>query len=94
VDADQVLALNRLLDEWDPIGVYDGFDDQDDRPPSGEYERLVNPILTKLRAGDSARDIAAYLTWDVRTNMDLASRPDADLAAAERIYAWYHGSRH
>jgi hypothetical protein len=86
----QVRALSQLLEEWDPIGVYD---DSDDAPPSGEYERLVNPLLTKLRAGDSAGEIAAYLTWDVRTNMGLPSRPDTDLLAAERIHRWYHGAR-
>lgn len=81
--------LSLLLDEWDPIGVYDP---PEEGPPPGEYERLVGPVLTKLRAGESAGDIAVYLTWDVQTNIGLPSRPEADLAAAERIYAWFHGT--
>jgi hypothetical protein len=80
-------VVSRMLDEWDPIGVYEG----DGGPPPGEYDRLVGPVLTKLRSGDDAQVIAAYLTWDVRTNMGLRSRPDADLEAAERLHTWFHG---
>lgn len=79
--------LSRLLGEWDPIGVYDPHEDG---PPPGEYGRLVGPILTKLRAGDSVRELAAYLTWDVHTNMGLPGRPAADLAAAEKMHGWFH----
>ena len=87
VTDDQIRELSDLLDQWDPIGVYQ---DGDDAPPPGEYERLVGPVLAKLRKGDSPADIAAYLTRHVRANMGLPGRPDGDLAAAERLYAWFH----
>lgn len=87
---DEASELSRLLDEWDPIGVYDSTDDT---PPPGEYARMVVPLLTKLRAGESPREISDYLTWDVRTNMGLPSRPGADIAAAGRIHAWFASRR-
>ena len=68
------------------LGVYEG----DDRPPPAEYERLVGPVLGKLHSGDSADSIAAYLTRDVRTNMGVPSRPEADLETAKRLHAWFH----
>ncbi|MCW2573202.1 MAG: hypothetical protein JWO88_3260, partial [Frankiales bacterium] len=83
----EVRELSRLLDEWDPIGVYDP---PEDGPPPGEYARLVGPLLTKLRTGGSAHDIAEYLSWDARTNMGLGGQPGADVQAAERIFAWFH----
>ena len=54
-DARQVSAL---LDAWDPIGVYD---DADDSSSQGEYERLVRPVLAKLRTGDDEASLAAFL---------------------------------
>jgi hypothetical protein len=90
VTEDDAQVVSRMLDEWDPIGVYEG----DGGPPPGEYQLLVGPVLTKLRSGDDAQALAAYLTWDVRTNIGLPSRPDADLEAATRLHTWFHGLPH
>lgn len=79
-------AVSRMLDEWDPIGVYVAGDG----PPAGEYQRLVGPVLSMLRSGKSAEEIAVYLTSDVHANMGLPSRAGADLEAATRMHTWFH----
>jgi hypothetical protein len=85
--ADEETELSRLLDEWDPIGVYEKWLGL---PGPGEYDRLIGPVLTKLRSGCTPEEIAAFLTWDETTNMGLRGQPDEALAAAQRINAWYH----
>jgi hypothetical protein len=87
--SDEVRELSRLLDEWDPIGVYG---DWLDLPGPGEYDRLIGPVLTKLRSGDDPGEIATFLTWDETTNMGLRGQPEKALAAALRIHAWFHAT--
>ena len=43
----RALQLAQMLHDWDPIGVYEG---DDPNPSSDEYDDLVSPILTALRA--------------------------------------------
>ena len=44
--------LSRLLDEWDPLGVYGGDGGE---PPPGEYSDLVWPIIRMLDEGVNSK---------------------------------------
>jgi hypothetical protein len=77
--------VGRILDAWDPIGVYR---EPADAPPAGEYERLVGPVLTKLRAGAGIAEVATYLEWESRTNMGLTG-PLGEREAAQRLVNWW-----
>lgn len=80
--------VSDLLDSWDPIGVYV------DCPPGeccwrpGEYERLVSPVLVKLRSGDDAESLATYLSWYATVNMSLDHVAGAE-EAARRMFEWW-----
>ena len=77
--------VSALLDEWDPIGVYD---DADGEWPAGEYSRLVDPVLAMLHRGTDPLALAGYLNRDAGESMGL-SAPDDALGVAERLVAWW-----
>lgn len=63
---------HRMLHDWDPIGVYGG---DDPNPSPDEYDDLVSPILTALRANPDptslARQLREVLSSDRRRLMGL-----------------------
>ena len=79
--------MRDLLNEWDPIGVYQ---DPDDAPGDlDEYNDLNGPLLFRLRAGASADDIGEYLLTTLRRSYGLNPNPDWVLQFARRVTAWF-----
>lgn len=73
---------------WDPIGVNDAFPDTAD-----EYDAYVRTLLSRLRQGMTADDVAAYLLEVERGPMGLAvghAAPRRDVA--ERVVDWFEAS--
>lgn len=77
--------LRTLLNEWDPIGV---FDPEDGSGPDDEYDCIRDPLMSHLLRGDSRYEVAEFLRdeltghfglepWLVTTNV------------IDRIFAWW-----
>jgi hypothetical protein len=64
-----------MLNDWDPIGVCDG-DDQN--PSPDEYEDLVSPILTALRIGDDGASLAGQLREVLSADYGVTGVDDID----------------
>lgn len=76
-------GLQRLLNEWDPIGVMSGED-----APADEYDCLSG-VLGQLHKGASREQLAAYLREQLRRHFGLdptESRPDQ---FASDLFDWY-----
>ncbi|MFL6238144.1 MAG: hypothetical protein ACJ735_01435 [Actinomycetes bacterium] len=74
--------LRTLLMEWDPIGVADAPEAQD------EYDGYVGPLLHLLHNGASVDGVAEYLDHVIE-GMGLNSRPDVDRNFANTLVAWW-----
>ena len=75
-----------LMEEWDPIGVR-GVPEAAD-----EYDAYLGQIGSRLRAGATAEDIAAFLTDVEEVRMGLGPSPAArsrNQALAARLRAWF-----
>jgi hypothetical protein len=86
-----VPELRRLLNEWDPIGVYDPIDDF----PADEYDCLYTPLLTHLRRGDGEAKITEYLRSRLASHFGLHAGPSTEQFAV-RLCTWWdatHGMR-
>ena len=80
-----VVELRRLINEWDPIGVYD----PETNSPDDEYDCLYHTLLGRLERGESAWGIAEFLRNDLENHFGL-NRNAADPGGfAERLVAWW-----
>lgn len=74
---------------WDPIGVNDAFP-----RTAGEYDEYGGPVLTALREGADAEQIARTLRRFESEEMELGSEPHVlHLDLGEAIVTWYHESQ-
>jgi hypothetical protein len=78
------------MEEWDPIGVRDVPEAQD------EYDSYLGPIAGRLRSGDSPEELAAYLdsVTEERMGLGVPGKPnplarEANLATARKLIDWY-----
>lgn len=80
--------LRVLLNEWDPIGVFDPDDEDDGAVPVDEYDCIRDPLISRLLRGDSRYEVAGFLRdeltnhfglepWHVTTNI------------IDRIFNWW-----
>jgi len=72
--AQEWFELRRLLNEWDPIGVYDPERDW----PEDEYDCLEQPLMQRLRHGATADEIGAFLEEELTEHFGInptGSRP-------------------
>jgi hypothetical protein len=75
-----------LLDEWDPIGVRDVPEAQD------EYDSYLGQIGARLRQGSDAEGIASYLDWAEFEHMGLDATAAARMrnrGVGSRLCSWY-----
>jgi hypothetical protein len=83
--ADLQEELRRLLNHWDPIGIYDAVLNN----PPDEYDCLIGPLLTRLVRHDSRAALSEYLWNEVENHFGLDPvRCGTDLFA-DRLLAWY-----
>jgi hypothetical protein len=77
-------GLQRLLNEWDPIGV---------RPESGgpddEYSCLYVPLMDRLHSGTPAPEIAKFLRGELSGHFGLDPRYSKPEVFADRLVDWY-----
>jgi hypothetical protein len=77
--------LRSLLEEWDPIGVYDpvaGF-------PDDEYNCLIDPLLRRLDDGEGEGAITRFLQGELRDHFGLDPRHAQPGVFARRVVEWY-----
>lgn len=65
--------LRGLLNEWDPIGVFDP-DDEAGSGPVDEYDCIRDPLISRLLKGDGRYEIAEYLRGELNGHFGLESR--------------------
>ena len=80
--------LSALLDEWDPLGVYEG-DEEISRPP-GEYSDLVWPIIRMLNEGATAEPLARGIRDAVETNYEVSGV--FVMPFAQRLVEWHEAN--
>lgn len=73
----------RLL-QWDPIGVADVPEAQD------EYDCMIGPLLRKLHKGESAEAITAWLSSEQRDHFGLTPDKQADGRLASDLVHWWN----
>ena len=74
-----------LFWRWDPIGVEDWFP-----VTASEYDAYARVLLSRLRAGATAEQVAEYLLEVERTDMELGFSDDAHLReVGERVVDWF-----
>ncbi len=77
--------LQGLLNEWDPIGVYD----PETHFPEDEYDCLYQPLLSRLRQAEGAHEITVFLETELRDHFGLDPRPSRPRDFALRLIEWY-----
>lgn len=75
--------LRRLLMAWDPIGVAELPNAED------EHDCLLNPVMEQLRAGVSAEQLRDWLCRKLDAHFGLTADPLCELLTASRICAWW-----
>lgn len=79
--------LSRLLDEWDPLGLYEGDDGE---PPPGEYSDLVWPIIRMLNEGATAQLLARGIRDAVEANYEVSGV--FVMPFAQRLIEWHEAN--
>jgi hypothetical protein len=77
-------GLRRLLNEWDPIGVFPHLGGPDD-----EYDCLYGPLMDHLHAGAPAQQIAAYLRSELTDHFGIDPTHANVEQFAERLSSWF-----
>jgi hypothetical protein len=77
--------LAQMLHDWDPIGVYEG---EDQNPSPDEYDDLVTPILTALRLDPSGESLAGELRGVLATDYGLDHVGGIDEFAKQVVDWW------
>jgi hypothetical protein len=75
----QMAIRDILLRDWDPIGVADVPEAQD------EYDGYVEPVYGLLAQGSSANEIATYLATVQRDAMEIAGSAKDSMEVAARL---------
>jgi hypothetical protein len=79
-----------LWDRWDPINARC-------HAPDDEYDDELNDLARRLRAGQSADELANWLSWTEREHMGLgpgARSSEALLPVAQLLIDWYGDIAH
>jgi hypothetical protein len=91
-DADRARPAQRelrgLLNEWDPIGVFDHDDGEDGSGPADEYDCIRDPLISHLLRGDSRYEVADFLRDELTGHFGL----EPWLVTAnviDRIFDWW-----
>jgi hypothetical protein len=83
------LELAQMLHDWDPIGAYEG-EDQNASPD--EYDDLVTPILTALKLDPSFESLAGELRGVLATDYGLDDVGDID-EFADQVVDWWKSAQ-
>ncbi len=81
-------GLQRLLNEWDPIGVVPELGG-----PGDEYDCMLGPLLTMLSGGSSEREIGLFLRTELSDHFGLNPNYSHPEMFAARVLAWWSVER-
>jgi hypothetical protein len=81
-------GLQRLLNEWDPIGVAPELGG-----PEDEYDCMLGPLLTLLSGGASEREIGSFLRTELSGHFGLNPNYSQPEKFAARVLAWWSVER-
>lgn len=77
-------GLQRLLNEWDPIGVAPELGG-----PEDEYDCMLGPLLTLLSGGSSEPEIGSFLRAELSSHFGLNPSYSQPEKFAGRVLAWW-----
>jgi hypothetical protein len=77
--------LRQLINEWDPIGVYDRATDF----PPDEYGCLYAPLIGLLVEGADIASVADFLERELSGHFGLDPRPSRPEEFAARLVEWH-----
>jgi len=80
--------LRQLINEWDPIGVYDRATDF----PPDEYGCLYAPLMGLLVEGADIASVADFLERELSGHFGLDPRPSRPEEFAARLVEWFRGN--
>ncbi|WP_200945014.1 MULTISPECIES: hypothetical protein [unclassified Nocardioides] len=84
--AHDVRGLQRMLNEWDPIGVRPDLGGPDD-----EYSCLYAPLLERLAGGSDPAEIALFLRAELEGHFGLDANYSQPEAFAGELVDWFAG---
>lgn len=84
--------LRDLLNEWDPIGVFDPDDEIDSSGPVDEYDCIRDPLISHLLRGDSRHEVAEFLREELTDHFGL-EHSLVTTSVIDRIYKWWDSVR-
>lgn len=80
--------LRALLNEWDPIGVFDPEEEDEVAGPVDEYDCIRDPLISHLLRGDSRYEVAEFLRDELTTHFGLAPWL-VTTTLIDRIFDWW-----
>ena len=84
--------LRELLNEWDPIGVFDLADVDQGSWPVDEYDCIREPLISHLLRGDNRSEIAEFLRNELTSHFGLEPWL-VTTNVVERIFDWWESVR-
>jgi hypothetical protein len=81
--------LRQLLNEWEPIGVYDQAADF----PPDEYDCLSAPLMGLLAEGADVVSVTVFLEHELSGHFGLDPRPSRPGEFAARLVEWFRDNR-
>ncbi|MCC3281093.1 MULTISPECIES: hypothetical protein [Arthrobacter] len=80
--------LRDLLNQWDPIGVFDPDDEDDGSGPVDEYDCIRDPLISHLLRGDTRYEIAGFLRDELTDHLGLEPWL-VTTNVIDRIFDWW-----
>ena len=78
--------LRELLNEWDPVGLFDSVDD--DGAAADEYDCIRDPLISHLLGGEDRVEVAEFLREEVTGHFGVEpSLVTTDVV--DQIFGWW-----
>lgn len=80
--------LGALLNEWDPIGVFDAEDEVRDPGAAAEYDCICDALISHLLQGEGRHEIASLLGDELTDHFGLGAWTETS-DVVDRIFEWW-----
>lgn len=84
--------LRALLNEWDPVGVFDPEDGDDESWPVDEYDCIRDPLISHLLRGYGRDDVAAFLRDELTSHFGLEPWI-VTTNIIDQIFGWWESAK-
>ena len=88
----QIHEVERVLREWDPIGIIDDL--VADGLPPNEYDNYAPHIVGLLQSDTTVEDLAAHLRYCRTGAIGLPADDAGDALIANRLMEWWQNENH